>query len=71
MAWKVKEQYKDNKPINMNLAYGQLQPHQVNNLSDEVKSKYFTNDTPKPKKKQKEVKVKEIKIEDSYNEYTD
>tara|TARA_R100000750_G_C2328581_1_gene89217 strand:- start:298 stop:513 length:216 start_codon:yes stop_codon:yes gene_type:complete len=71
MAWKVKEQYKDYKPINMNLAYGQLQPHQVNNLSDEVKSKYFTNDTPKPKKKQKEVKVKEIKIEDSYNEYTD
>ena len=71
MAWKVKEQYKDYKPINMNLAYGQLQPHQVNNLSDEVKSKYFTNDTPKPKKKQKEVKVKEIKIQDSYNEYTD
>ena len=71
MAWKVKEQYKDYKPINMNLAYGQLQPHQVNNLSDEAKSKYFTNDTPKPKKKQKEVKVKEVKIEDSYNEYTD
>ena len=71
MAWKVKDEYKDFKPINMNLAYGELQPHQVNNLSDEVKSKYFTNDTPKPKKKQKEVKVKEIKIEDSYNEYTD
>ena len=71
MAWKVKDEYKDFKPINMNLAYGELQPHQVNNLSDEVKSKYFTNDTPKPKKKQKEVKVKEIKIDESYNEYTD
>ena len=71
MAWKVKEQYKDYKPINMNLAYGQLQPHQVNNLSDEVKSKYFTNDTPKPKKKQKEVKVKEVDIEESYDTYTD
>jgi len=61
MAWKVKEQYKDFKPINMNLAYGELLPHQINNLSDEVKKKYFTNDTPKPKKK---VKVKEVKIDD-------
>jgi len=67
MALKVKEQYKDYKPINMNLAYGELQPHQVNNLSDEVKSKYFTkvvksfNDNPKPKKK---VKIKEVKIDE-------
>ena len=61
MAWKVKEQYKDYKPLNMNLAYGELLPHQVNNLSDEVKEKYFTNDTPKPKKK---VKTKEVKIDD-------
>ena len=65
MAWKVKEQYKDYKPINMNLAYGQLRPHQIENLSDELKEKYFEQDTPKPKKKK-------VKIEtDSYNEYTD
>mgnify|MGYP003153150188 FL=1 len=65
MAWKVKEQYKDYKPINMNLAYGQLKPHQIDNLSDEVKEKYFEQDAPKPKKKK-------VKIEtDSYNEYTD
>ena len=61
MAWKVKEQYKDFKPINMNLAYGELLPHQVKNLSDEVKKKYFTNNTPKPKK---QVKIKEVKIDD-------
>lgn len=61
MTWKVKDEYKDFKPINMNLAYGELLPHQVNNLSDEVKEKYFTNDTSKPKKK---VKIKEVKIED-------
>ena len=67
MAWKVKEQYKDYKPINMNLAYGQLKPHQINNLSDEVKEKYFEQDTPKPKKKKKEFKIET----ESYNEYTD
>ena len=65
MAWKVKEQYKDYKPINMNLAYGQLRPHQIDNLSDEVKEKYFQQDTPKPKKKK-------VKVETNpYNEYTD
>ena len=48
MAWKAKEQYKDYKPLNMNLAYGQLRPHQIDNLSDEVKEKYFEQDTPKP-----------------------
>jgi hypothetical protein len=68
MAWKVKEQYKDFKPLNMNLAYGELLPHQVKNLSDEVKEKYFTNDTPKPKKK---VKVKEVKIKNSHDEWRD
>ncbi|QDP49391.1 MAG: hypothetical protein Tp164SUR323001_13 [Prokaryotic dsDNA virus sp.] len=67
MAWKVKEQYKDYKPGTMNLAYGQLLPHQVENLSDKVKKKYFTNDTPKPKKKKKEVKIES----NPYNEYTD
>ena len=67
MAWKVKEQYKDYKPLNMNLAYGELKPHQVNNLSDEVKEKYFEQDAPKPKKKKKEVKIET----DSYNDYTD
>ena len=67
MAWKVKEQYKDYKPLNMNLAYGQLRPHQIENLSDEVKEKYFEQDTPKAKKKKKEVKIET----DSYNEYTD
>jgi hypothetical protein len=65
MAWKVKDQYKDYKPINMNLAYGQLKPHQIDNLSDEVKEKYFQQDTPKLKKKK-------VKIEtESYDEYTD
>ena len=65
MAWKVKEQYKDYKPINMNLAYGQLRPHQIDNLSDEVKEKYFEQDTPKPKNKK-------VKVETNpYNEYTD
>jgi len=70
MAWKVKEQYKDYKPLNMNLAYGQLKPHQVKNLSDEVKEKYFEQDTPKPKKK---VKIKEIKIDEDidYNAAVD
>ena len=56
MAWKVKEQYKDYKPLNMNLAYGQLRPHQIDNLSDEVKEKYFEQDAPKPKKKKKKLK---------------
>ena len=65
MAWKVKEQYKDYKPINMNLAYGQLRSHQINNLSDEVKEKYFEQDAPKLKKKK-------VKVETNpYNEYTD
>ena len=67
MALKVKEQYKDYKPLNMNLAYGELKPHQVNNLSDEVKEKYFEQDAPKPKKKKKEVKI----ATNPYNEYTD
>lgn len=67
MAWKVKEQYKDYKPLNMNLAYGQLRPHQIDNLSDEVKEKYFEQDAPKQKKKKKEVKVES----NPYNEYTD
>ena len=71
MAWKVKEQYKDYKPINMNLAYGQLKNHQIENLPDEVKEKCFEQDTPKPKKKKKEVKIEEVKIEDSYDTYTD
>ena len=65
MAWKVKDQYKDYKPINMNLAYGQLRPHQIDNLSDEVKEKYFEQDAPKLKKKK-------VKVETNpYNEYTD
>ena len=67
MAWKVKEQYKDYKPINMNLAYGQLRPHQIDNLSDEVKEKYFEQDTLKPKKKKKEIKIET----ESYDTYTD
>ena len=71
MAWKVKEQYKDYKPINMNLAYGQLKNHQIENLPDEVKEKCIEQDNPKPKKKKKEVKIEEVKIEDSYDTYTD
>lgn len=67
MAWKVKEQYKDYKPLNMNLAYGQLRSHQIENLSDELKEKYFEQDAPKPKKKKKEIKIET----ESYNEYTD
>ena len=65
MAWKVKEQYKDYKPINMNLAYGQLRPHQIENLSDEVKEKYFEQNAPKAKKKKNKIET------ESYNEYTD
>jgi len=61
MAWKVKEEYKDYKPLNMNLAYGQLLPHQIENLSDEVKNKYFTNES---KSKKKKVKTKKVEIED-------
>ena len=41
MAWKVKDEYKDYKPLNMNLSFGELKPHQVNNLSDNIKEKYF------------------------------
>jgi hypothetical protein len=55
MAWKVKDEYKDYKPLNMNLAFGDLKPHQVNNLSQEVKEKYFTNQSKKKKIKTKKV----------------
>ena len=51
MAYKVKEEYKDHKPLNMNVSYGELLPHQIKNLSDEVKNKYFTNTTKSKKKK--------------------
>ena len=51
MAWKVKDEYKDYKPLNMNLSFGELKPHQVNNLSDNIKEKYFTNTTKSKKKK--------------------
>jgi len=61
MAWKVKEEYKNFKSLNMNLAFGELKPHQVNNLSDEVKEKYFTNES---KSKKKKVKTKEVKVEE-------
>ena len=67
MAWKVKEQYKDIKLGSMSLVLGKLKPHQINNLSHELKEKYFEQDTPKPKKKKKEVKIET----ESYNEYTD
>ena len=60
MAWKVKDEYKDYKPLNMNLSFGELNPHQVNNLSDNIKEKYFTNTT----KSKKKVKTKEVKIQD-------
>ena len=59
MARKVKDEYKDYKPLNMNLAFGELKPHQVNNLSQEVKEKYFTN-----KSKKKKIKTKKVEIED-------
>ena len=51
MAWKVKDEYKKYKPLNMNLSFGELKSHQVNNLSEEVKKKYFTNTTKSKKKK--------------------
>lgn len=54
MTWKIKEIFKDYKAINMNLPYGMLLPHQIKNLSDEIKAKYFTN-TSKSKKKKKKV----------------
>ncbi len=61
MAWKGKDEYKDYKPTNMNLAYGQLLQHQIENLSDDVKDKYFTNES---KSKKKKVKTKKVEIED-------
>ena len=51
MAYKVKDEYKDYKPLNMNVSYGELLSHQIKNLSDEVKNKYFTNTTKSKKKK--------------------
>tara|TARA_R100001086_G_scaffold248975_1_gene187241 strand:+ start:397 stop:600 length:204 start_codon:yes stop_codon:yes gene_type:complete len=51
MAYIVKDEYKDYKPINMNISYGELLPHQIKNLSEEVKKKYFTNTTKSKKKK--------------------
>ena len=45
MAWKVKDEYKDYKTLNMNLTFGELKPH------EEVKKKYFTNTTKSKKKK--------------------
>ena len=53
MAWKVKDEYKDYKPLNMNLSFGELKPHQVNNLSQDFKEKYFTNRSKKKKIKTK------------------
>ncbi len=67
MAWKVKEQYKDFVDPSMSLACGKLRPHQITKLREDLREKYFTNDTPKAKKK---VKVKEVNIED-HNTYTD
>ena len=72
MAWKVKEKYRDYKPGTMNLSFGELQPHQIEKLSDEAKKRYFTNDIPKPKKKKKVEKIEKIEVEENpYNEYTD
>jgi hypothetical protein len=69
MAWKVKEKYRDYKPGTMNLSYGELLPHQIEKLSEVDKKKYFTNDTPKPKKKKK---VEKVEVDTNpYNEYTD
>ena len=51
MAWKGKDEYKNYKPLNMNLSFCELKPHQVNNLSDNIKEKYFTNTTKSKKKK--------------------
>lgn len=51
MAYKVKDEYKDYKPINMNISYGELLPHQIDSLCEEVKKKYFTNTTKSKKKK--------------------
>lgn len=54
MAWKVKDEYKDYKPLNMNLTFGELKPHQVNNLSQDFKEKYFTNRSKRKNKNKKE-----------------
>jgi len=56
MSWKVKEEYKDYQPASMSKPYGALKPHQIKNLGDKAKSKYFIN-TAKSKKKKV---VKEI-----------
>ncbi|QDP51055.1 MAG: hypothetical protein Unbinned6004contig1002_41 [Prokaryotic dsDNA virus sp.] len=61
MAYKVKEEYKDYKPLNMNISYGQLKPHQIKNLSDSVKEKYYTNTTISKKKKSFKNNTEDIK----------
>jgi hypothetical protein len=72
MAWKVKEQYKDFVDPSMSLACGKLRPHQIKNLREDLREKYFTNDTPKKATKKKAVNINEVKIEaESYNDYTD
>ena len=71
MAWKVKKEYQGKTVPNFRIPLDDLNQKTIKGLAESVRNGYFEQDTPKPKKKQKEVKVKEIKIEDSYNEYTD
>ena len=71
MAWKVKKEYQGKSVPNFRIPLDELNQKTIKGLSESVRNGYFEQDTPKPKKKKKEVKIEEIKIEDSYNEYTD
>jgi hypothetical protein len=71
MAWKVKKEYQGKSVPNFRIPLDELNQKTIKGLSESVRNGYFEQDTPKPKKKKKEVKIEEVKIEDSYNEYTD
>tara|TARA_R110002020_G_scaffold162469_1_gene348112 strand:+ start:279 stop:494 length:216 start_codon:yes stop_codon:yes gene_type:complete len=71
MAWKVKKEYQGKTVPNFRIPLDDLNQKTIKGLSESVRNGYFEQDTPKPKKKKKEVKIEEVKIEDSYNEYTD
>ena len=71
MAWKVKKEYQGKSVPNFRIPLDELNQKTIKGLSESVRNGYFEQDTPKPKKKQKEVKIKEVDIEESYDTYTD
>ena len=71
MAWKVKKEYQGKSVPNFRIPLDELNQKTIKGLSESVRNGYFEQDSPKPKKKKKEVKIEEVKIEDSYDTYTD